>query len=208
MKLLSEDLNSKVELLTENTKNGKEFFIEGVFAQADTINGNGRIYPGAIMFPEVENYINDYVNRNRALGEIEHPERPNVDLNEASHMITELRIEGSNVIGKAKLLKTRKGRLASELLESGVQLGVSTRALGSVFTRDDGIDEVQDDFKLFAVDIVHTPSAPDAFVNGLMESVDWKIDKSSGRIYKIDRTKLDRIILEAKIEKLKKFLKA
>lgn len=206
MKLLSEDLNSRVELLTENTKTGKEFYIEGIFAQADLVNGNGRIYPSKVLMPEVEEYIKTHVKNNRALGEIEHPERPNVDLKEASHMITDLKIEGSNVIGKAKLLKTDRGRLASQLLESGVGLGVSTRALGSVESRDDGIDEVQDDFRLFAVDIVHTPSAPGAYVNGLLESVDWSIDKTTGKIYKIDRRKLDKLILEKKIHLLKKIL--
>lgn len=206
MKLLSEDLNSKVELLTENTKTGKEFFIEGIFAQSDVINGNGRIYPSRVMNPQVEEYIEEFVKKNRALGEIEHPDRPGVDLKEASHIITDLRIEGSNVIGKAKLLKTDKGRLASALLESGVQLGVSTRALGSVVTRDDGIDEVQDDFRLFAVDIVHTPSAPDAFVNGLMESVDWAYDPKTRKATPI-RTKLvEGEILARKIALLKKLL--
>lgn len=206
MKLLSEDVNSKVELLTEQTKAGKEFFIEGIFAQADLVNGNGRVYPSKVLMPEVESYIESHVNKGRALGEIEHPERPNVDLKEASHMITDLKIEGSNVIGKAKLLKTDRGVLASKLLESGVNLGVSTRALGSVTTRSDGIDEVDDDFRLFAVDIVHTPSAPDAWVKGLLESVDWMIDKTSGKIHRIDRQKLDAIILERKIELLKKIL--
>ena len=205
MKLLSEDVNSKVELLTEQTNDGKQFFIEGIFAQADLVNGNGRVYPSAVLMPEVENYIASHVNKGRALGEIEHPERPNVDLKEASHMITDLKIEGSNVIGKAKLLKTDRGVLAAKLLESGVNLGVSTRALGSVTTRDDGIDEVENDFHLFAVDIVHTPSAPDAYVKGLMESVDWIIE-SSGKIHKIDRKQLDKIILERKIEFLKKIL--
>lgn len=206
MKLLSEDVNSKVELLTEQTKSGKEFYIEGVFAQADLVNGNGRIYPSRVLMPEVEAYIDSHVKNGRALGEIEHPERPNVDLKEASHMITDLRIEGSNVIGKAKLLKTDRGVLASKLLESGVNLGVSTRALGSVTTRDDGIDEVDSDFKLFAVDIVHTPSAPDAWVKGLLESVDWMIDKETGKVHKINREKLNKIILERKIELLKKIL--
>lgn len=204
MKLLSEDVNSKVELLTEQTKTGKEFYIEGIFAQADLVNGNGRIYPSKILMPEVEAYVESHVNKGRALGEIEHPERPNVDLKEASHMITSLKIEGSNVIGKAKLLKTDRGVLASKLLESGVNLGVSTRALGSVTTRSDGIDEVDDDFKLFAVDIVHTPSAPDAWVNGLLESFDWLIE--NGKIHRIDRAKLDEIILERKINLLKKIL--
>jgi len=206
MKLLSEDVNSRVELLTEQTDQGKQFYIEGIFAQADLVNGNGRIYPSSVLMPEVEAYIASHVNTGRALGEIEHPERPNVDLKEASHMITELRIEGSNVIGKAKLLKTDRGVLASKLLESGVNLGVSTRALGSVTTRDDGIDEVDNDFRLFAVDIVHTPSAPDAYVKGLLESVDWMIDKASGKITKIDRKRLEKIILERKLHLLKKIL--
>lgn len=206
MKLLSEDVNSKVELLTESTKNGKEYYIEGIFAQADVVNGNRRIYPSKVLMPQVESYIAEFVKTNRALGEIEHPERPQVDLNYASHIITELSINGSNVIGKAKLLKTEKGKLARDLLESGVQLGVSTRALGSSRTRKDGVDEILDDFRLFAVDIVHTPSAPDAFVNGLMESVDWEIDRN-GKIHRIDRDKLDRIIISEKLKLLKKILK-
>ena len=207
MKLLSEDVNSRVELLTEQTDQGKQFYIEGIFAQADLVNGNGRIYPSSVLMPEVESYIDTHVKNGRALGEIEHPERPNVDLKEASHMITDLKIEGSNVIGKAKLLKTDRGVLASKLLESGVNLGVSTRALGSVTTRDDGIDEVDNDFRLFAVDIVHTPSAPDAWVKGLLESVEWMIDKESGRVTRIDRKKLERLIYEKKIDLLKKILR-
>lgn len=207
MKLLSEDVNSRVELLTEQTDQGKQLYIEGIFAQADLVNGNGRIYPSDVLMPEVESYINTHVAKNRALGEIEHPERPNVDLKEASHLITELKIEGSNVIGKAKLLKTDRGVLASKLLESGVDLGVSTRALGSVSTLPDGIDVVEPDFRLFAVDIVHTPSAPDAWVKGLLESVEWMIDKESGKVSKIDRKKLERLIFERKIDLLKKILR-
>lgn len=207
MKLLSEDLNSKVELLTEKNVSGeKNFYIEGIFAQADVVNGNGRLYPSKVLMPQVEKYIEEYVKDNRALGEIEHPERPNVDLNFASHMITELRIEGNNVIGKAKTLLTEKGKLASSLIESGVKLGVSTRALGTSKKRKDGVEEIQDDLRLFAVDIVHTPSAPDAFVNGLLESIDWEINED-GKIIKIDRKKLDRIILSEKLNLLKKILK-
>lgn len=207
MKLLSEDVNSQVELLVENAKAGgeKTYYIEGIFAQADKVNGNGRIYPSKVMMPQVESYIEEFVKTKRALGEIEHPERPSVDLNFASHIITELRVEGSNVIGKAKLLKTEKGRLAAGLLESGVQLGVSTRALGTSKTRKDGIDEIQDDFRLFAVDIVHTPSAPDAFVNGLLESVDWEISRN-GKIIKIDTARINQIIINEKLKLLKKLL--
>lgn len=206
MKLLSENLNSQVELLTEQTKNGKQLYIEGIFAQADVVNGNGRIYPSKVMMPEVERYIKECVKTGQAVGEIEHPDRPQPDLKEASHLITELRIEGSNVIGKARLLPTKQGVHAAKLMEGGVRLGVSTRALGSVETNDDGIDEVQDDFRLFTVDIVGTPSAPDAFVNGLMESVDWNFDRKTGLITKVDRRKVERIILEKKLALFKKIL--
>jgi hypothetical protein len=205
-KLLSEDLNSNVELLTENTSSGKQLYIEGIFAQADVVNGNDRIYPSSILMPEFERYINECVKTCQAVGEIEHPDRPQPDLKQASHLITELRIEGSNVYGKARLLPTKMGRHAAELLEGGVRLGVSTRALGSVKTRNDGVDVVQDDFRLFTIDIVGTPSAPDAFVNGLLESVDWKFDPKTNLVTKINRELVESVILKQKLKILKKIL--
>lgn len=173
MKLLAEDINSKVEPLTETVNGKKELFIEGIFAQADVVNGNNRVYPSDVLFPEVERYIDKYVKPGRAVGELEHPDYPAANLNFASHLITDLRIEGTNVIGKAKILNTEKGQQARHLLEGGVKLGVSTRGLASLNEGENGVSEVADDFTLFAVDIVGNPSAPDAFVNGVMESVNW-----------------------------------
>ena len=203
MKLISEDINSKVEVLTENTKNGKQLYIEGIFAQADVVNGNNRIYPSQVLFPEVEMYIESFVNKKLAVGELEHPDYPAPNLNYASHLITDLRIEGKNVIGKAKILDTEKGKTARALLEGGVRLGVSTRGLASLNENENGISEVNDDFKLFAVDIVGNPSAPDAFVNGVMESIDWFVHNGV-----IKRKELKKTLTESqKLSIVKKILK-
>mgnify|MGYP000161901283 FL=1 len=150
----------------------KNFVIEGVFAQADKKNRNGRVYPKPIMERAVGKYVQEQVSKKRAVGELNHPEGPTVNLDKVSHLITDLKLEGNDVIGKAQILDTPMGKIVKGLLEGGVQLGVSTRGMGSLENRN-GVAYVKDDFILSTVDIVQDPSAPDAFVNGIMEGVDW-----------------------------------
>ena len=177
MKLITE-LVEEVQYIAEAKENGdKEHFIEGIFLQANRKNRNGRIYPINIMEREVERYMRDVVSNNRAYGELGHPEGPSINLDRVSHIITELRRDGDNFIGKAKLTDTPMGNIAKGLLKSGANLGVSSRGMGSLTPRKDGIMEVQDDFRLAtAADIVADPSAPDAFVKGIMEGVEWVYD--------------------------------
>lgn len=159
----------EVELITEATGE-KNTYLTGIYAQADVANRNKRFYPSKVMDPAVEKYVREMVDTKRALGELEHPAHSHVNIERASHLITSIVKEGSNYIGKAKLLNTPLGQLVKGLVEDGVQLGVSTRGAGSLKKRADGINEVQNDFKLFTVDIVHSPSAPDSFVTSLIES--------------------------------------
>jgi hypothetical protein len=174
MKLITEFTeNDTLKCLIEKKENGeKSYVIEGVFAQADTKNRNGRIYPKAIMERAVGKYVTEQVNKKRAVGELNHPEGPTVNLDKVSHLITELKFNGNDVVGKAQILDTPMGRIVKGLLEGGVQLGVSTRGMGSLENRN-GAMVVKDDFILSTVDIVQDPSAPEAFVNGIMEGVDW-----------------------------------
>jgi hypothetical protein len=146
--------------------------IEGVFAQAESKNRNGRIYPQMVMEKAVGKYVREQVSKDRAVGELNHPDGPTVNLDKVSHRITELNFEGSNVMGKALILDTPNGQIVKGLLEGGVKLGVSTRGMGSLEQRN-GAMYVKDDFILNTVDIVQDPSAPAAFVNGIMEGVDW-----------------------------------
>jgi hypothetical protein len=174
MRLIKE-FNESITYLTEETKdkNKPNVFIEGVFLQSDLKNKNGRIYPKEIMQREVQRYVDENVKTKRAYGELGHPEGPTVNLDRVSHMITDLREDGNNWIGKAKIMDTPMGRIVKELISEGAQLGVSSRGLGSLKERN-GINEVQDDFMLAtAADIVADPSAPDAFVSGIMEGKEW-----------------------------------
>jgi hypothetical protein len=175
MKLIREVLENPVNLVTEsNIGKGKTHFIEGVFLQSNLQNRNGRMYPEQVMDKEVGRYIKEYVEKNRAYGELGHPENPQINLDRVSHLITSLRKEGTNYIGKAKILETPMGKIAIGLLEGGANLGVSSRALGSLKTNNEGLQIVQDDFMLStAADIVADPSAPDAYVRGIMESREW-----------------------------------
>lgn len=160
-------------ILEEETNGKKNLFIEGIFAQSDLKNKNGRFYPKPVMESAVEKYNTDWVSRNRAMGELSHPEnRPMVKPEFASHLITKFQMEGSNVIGKAKILNTPSGNVVKGLLEGGVQLGVSTRGLGSL-VETAGVKRVQNDFMLTAVDIVSDPSGPDAWVNAINENKEW-----------------------------------
>jgi hypothetical protein len=174
MKLITEYTeNDSINCLVEKKENGdKNYVIEGVFAQADKKNRNGRIYPKAIMERAVGKYVKEQVSKKRAVGELNHPEGPTVNLDKVSHLITDLKFEGNNVVGRAQILDTPMGKIVKGLLEGGVQLGVSTRGMGSLENRN-GAMVVKDDFMLSTVDIVQDPSAPEAFVNGIMEGVDW-----------------------------------
>ena len=173
MKLITETLESNIEVVCEAKQNGsKDYFIEGVFMMADAPNRNKRIYESKILKPAVEKYITEQVKTGRAVGELNHPEGPTINLDKVSHLITDLRFEGTNVVGKAKILNTPMGQIVKGLLEGGVKLGVSSRGMGSLVERN-GVNYVKDDFHLATVDIVQDPSAPSAFVNGIMEGVEW-----------------------------------
>ncbi len=171
MKLIRENI-SEFKVIKEG-KDAKDYFIQGIFMQAEAQNKNGRIYPVHVLEKEVGRYNEDVVKAGRALGELGHPEGPTVNLERVSHKITELKKEGSNIVGKAKILDTPYGKIAKGLLDEGISLGVSSRGMGSLIPRKDGIQEVQDDFYLCTIDIVHDPSAPDAFVTGIMEGKEW-----------------------------------
>jgi hypothetical protein len=174
MKLITEYTdNDTLKCLIEKKEDGeKKYVIEGIFMQAESKNRNGRVYPKSIMERAVTKYVTEQVSRKRAVGELNHPEGPTVNLDKVSHLITALQWEGNDVVGKAQILDTPMGRIVKGLLEGGVQLGVSTRGMGSLENRN-GVMYVKDDFILNTVDIVQDPSAPSAFVNGIMEGVDW-----------------------------------
>ena len=173
MKLISEEIVD-VNFITEDSGGGKKsHFIEGVFLQSDIKNRNGRMYPFDTLDREVGKYNENYIQRGRALGELGHPDGPTINLDRVSHKIVSLKSEGRNFIGKAKILETPMGRIAKNLLDEGVKLGVSSRGLGSIERKGD-VNIVKDDFMLStAADVVADPSAPDAFVEGIMEGVEW-----------------------------------
>ena len=173
MKLIAEYNEQNIECIIEAKEDGtKNHFIEGVFMQSEAKNRNGRIYPKPIMEKAVDTYVTEQVSKNRAVGELNHPEGPTVNLDKVSHKITELSWKGNDVVGKAQILDTPMGNIVKGLLEGGVQLGVSTRGMGSLEEKN-GTMYVKDDFVLNTVDIVQDPSAPTAFVNGIMEGVEW-----------------------------------
>ena len=172
MKLITEHTN-EVEYIVEGKE--KQQYIKGIFMQSDIKNQNGRVYPFSVLKKEVRNFNEKYVKQDRALGELGHPSGPTVNLDRVSHVITELQEDGKNFVGKAKIIDTPNGKIVKNLLESGVRLGVSSRGLGSVKTNKNGVNEVQDDFVLSTVDIVSDPSAPDAFVNGIMEGKEFSL---------------------------------
>ena len=173
MKLIREEIEN-VEVIVEERNGKKSLYIEGVFLQGDIKNRNGRMYPSNTLGREVARYNEAFVSKGRALGELGHPDGPTVNLDRVSHKITSLRQEGSNFIGRAKVLNTPMGTIAKNLLDEGVKLGVSSRGVGSVSTNNEGVNIVGEDFMLAtAADIVADPSAPDAFVDGIMEGKDW-----------------------------------
>lgn len=171
MKLITETTLG-VNFLTEVKDGEKNYFIEGVFMQAETKNRNGRIYPAKVMGKEIERYNTEYVQQNRAMGELGHPEGPTVNLERVSHIIKDLRVEGNDIYGKAKIMDTPYGKIVKNLMVEGAKIGVSSRGMGSL-KEHDGANIVQEDFMLAAVDVVADPSAPNAFVNGIMEGREW-----------------------------------
>ena len=176
MKLISEEATN-VEFLTEATKSGKNYFIEGVFMQAETKNRNGRIYPKEVLVKESKRYTKEFIEKKRAFGELGHPDGPTVNLERVSHMITELVEVDQNFMGRAKIMDTPYGKIVKNLIDEGARLGVSSRGMGSLKPGKDGIQEVQGDFYLAtAADIVADHSAPDAFVAGIMEGKEWVWD--------------------------------
>ena len=173
MKLITEEIDS-VEFIVESHGGKKQLYIEGVFLQGEIKTRNGRVYPMATLRREVGRYNENHVQKGRALGELGHPEGPTVNLDRVSHKIVSLRESGSNFVGKAKILNTPMGKIASSLIEEGVKLGVSSRGVGSLKMTREGVNVVGDDFMLStAADIVADPSAPDAFVDGIMEGKEW-----------------------------------
>ena len=204
MKLITEHTN-EVEYIVEGKE--KQQYIKGIFMQSDIKNQNGRVYPFSVLKKQVRSFNEKFVKQDRALGELGHPMGPTVNLDRVSHMITELYEDGKNFVGKAKIIDTPNGKIVKNLLESGVRLGVSSRGLGSVKTNKEGVNEVQDDFVLSTVDIVSDPSAPDAFVNGIMEGKEFSL---TGEVeYDIQREIRDTVkfrLEQKKIELFKKFM--
>jgi hypothetical protein len=172
LKLITEHAED-INYLVEDTDGGvKEYFIEGIFMQASKKNRNGRVYPNEVLMKEAKRYQKEYVTSGRAMGELGHPEGPTVNLERVSHLVESLKQDGNNIIGKAKILETPYGKIVKNLMDGGVKLGVSSRGMGTL-KQVNGINEVQKDFMLSAIDIVADPSAPDAFVNGIMEGKAW-----------------------------------
>ena len=175
MKLITEHIED-VQVITEAKKDGsKKYVIEGIFMQANKANRNGRMYPREILEQAVNKYVTEQVSKGRAVGELNHPEGPTINLDKVSHKITELSWDGNNVVGKATILDTPMGLIVQGLLDGEVQVGVSSRGMGSLANKG-GVNVVNNDFMLNAVDIVQDPSAPEAFVNGVMEGVEWILE--------------------------------
>ena len=208
MKLISEEAIN-VEFLTEATKSGgKNYFIEGIFMQANKKNRNGRVYPTEILQKEAKRYTTEFIKKKRAFGELGHPDGPTVNLERVSHMIEELEEVGQNFMGRAKILDTPYGKIVKNLIDEGAQLGVSSRGMGSLKPGGNGISEVQGDFYLAtAADIVADPSAPDAFVHGIMEGKEWvwdngllketQIQEYKDKIEKSSRKDRENVLVEA-----------
>ena len=213
MKLITEEI-SKVEFVVEGTGPKKKMFIEGVFLQGDIKNRNGRMYPMSTLEKEVGRYNEAFVSKGRALGELGHPDGPTVNLDRVSHKITMLERRGDNFVGKAKILETPMGKIASNLLSEGVSLGVSSRGVGSLKPTSEGYSLVGEDFMLAtAADIVADPSAPDAFVQGVMEGKEWVWDggilreQLAEKTYKRINTLVDQKVLdEHKLNLFQEFL--
>ena len=212
MKLISEEI-SQAEYLVEETNGKKDYKIRGVFLQSDLRNRNGRVYPKDILEKEVKRYNAEFINKKRAFGELGHPDGPTVNLERVSHMITKLYPDGTNFIGEAKIMNTPYGKIVKGLIDEGAQLGVSSRGMGSLEQRG-GANYVKDDFYLAtAADIVADPSAPDAFVEGIMENKEWIWDNGVLVEKNIDAWKREiesakrNALAEAKVKVFQNFLK-
>jgi len=198
MKLITE-VYDEASVLTEASEDGKKgYFIEGIFMQGDVKNRNGRIYPSTILENEMKRYNDQFIKTKRALGELGHPNGPQINGDRVSHLITEMKRDGSNFVGKAKILSTPMGEIVKTFIDEGVKVGVSTRGLGSVKQTKEGIMEVQDDFHLATVDIVTDPSGPNCFVNGIMENTEYYYDIASGNWRIME--KLEETVKELKKE--------
>lgn len=213
MKLIREQANDTKFVVEEKLGKGKAYFIEGIFLQSEIVNRNGRMYQESVMDKEVDRYVQQYVKNNRAYGELGHPENPSINLDRVSHLIVDLRKEGTNYIGKAKILETPMGMIARGLLDGGANLGVSSRAMGSLKTNNEGVQVVQDDFMLStAADIVADPSAPDAFVRGIMEGKEWAfvdgkfVEKNIDEVKRVITRTSSKNLEEAKIRAFQYFL--
>jgi len=215
MKLISELVEEVRYVVEEKEAGKKDFYIEGVYLQGNIKNRNNRVYKTETLDREVNRYIKEYVEKNRAFGELGHPSGPTLNLERSSHIIKSLKREGNNFIGKAKILDTPYGNIVKNLMQEGAQLGVSSRGMGTVKTNKEGIQEVQDDFYLAtAADIVADPSAPDAFVRGIMEGVEWVMNPGGGfkmiQVTEIMRTEMKKMtsrqIQEGKMHLFQKFL--
>ena len=210
MKLITEHTD-ELQYISEDVDGERKLMIEGIFAQAEIANRNGRVYPRGVLESAVSNYMDSQVAKGRAVGELGHPDSPTVNLDRVSHRITELRWDGNNVIGKAQVLETPMGKIVKGLMEGEVQLGVSTRGMGSLDERG-GKTYVKDDFRLSTVDVVQDPSAPEAMVNGILEGVDYFIDNGVIKAQKIDeynkevRTIPEERVAEAQIKFFKDLL--
>lgn len=213
MKLIREEIES-VDFIVEERNGKKSLYIEGIFLQAEQCNRNNRMYPMSVMRREVQRYNENHVQTGRALGELGHPDGPTVNLDRVSHKIVSLRENGNNFIGKAKILSTPMGKIAESLINEGVKLGVSSRGVGSLVTSKEGYNVVGEDFMLStAADIVADPSAPDAFVSGIMEGKEWVWDggilreKLAQKTYKRINTLVDQKQLdEQKLDVFNDFL--
>ena len=189
MKLIREEIETAKVTITEGKNGKKSHFIEGVFLQGEIKNRNGRMYPISTLQREAKAYNTKYIETGRALGELGHPDGPTINLDRVSHLITSLKQEGNNYVGKARLLDTPMGNIAKNLIDEGVKLGVSSRGLGTIRERD-GVKVVMDDFMLAtAADIVADPSAPDAFVNGIMEGKEWIYNNGSVQEQTVEQIK-------------------
>ena len=213
MRLIAEEI-TEVNFLSEEKEGKRSHFIEGVFLQSEIENKNGRKYPFKTLEREVAKYDESYIRKGRALGELGHPDGPSINLDKVSHKIESLRAEGNNFIGRAKILDTPNGRIAKSLLDEGVKLGVSSRGMGSL-KQQEGVNIVQDDFMLAtAADIVADPSAPDAFVDGIMEGKEWVWDNGILKESAVAQIKqeIDEATLinlqERKVSAFSKFLKS
>lgn len=210
MKLITEHTDD-IQIITEEKEGKKSYFIEGVFMQSDIKNRNGRVYPNSVLVKEATRYNKEFVESNRAMGELGHPEGPQLNLDRVSHIIKEMKIDGKNIWGKAKVMDTPYGKIVKNMIDEGVKFGVSSRGVGSLKTTKEGINEVQGDFNLAAVDIVADPSAPDAFVEGVMEGKEWVLEngnwKQIERIRETIKRTPKRNLDEAKLQAFNAFLR-